>query len=164
MSDELFLSGKTYVSSKRAADTSGYAQDYIGQLARGGLIDAQRVGGLWYVSMESLSGYKKNADTYQPQPPQTGENQVPDAESIVSFDGKDYVSAGRAAKITGYNQDYIGQLARRGAILSRQIGNRWYIDRDALVSHKTEKDKMLGAVQSASVGISHAIAPEIPAT
>jgi hypothetical protein len=51
MSDEMVIEGKTYISSKRAAQVSGYAQDYIGQLARGGAIDAQRVGGLWFVNL-----------------------------------------------------------------------------------------------------------------
>ena len=151
MSDELFISGKTYISSKQAALTSGYAQDYIGQLARGGLIDSQRVGGLWYVHLSSLTGYKANARDSRPLPPL----QVPahDPESIVSFDGKDYVSANRAAKITSYNQDYIGQLARSGKILSRQIGNRWYVERSALLMHKKEKDGLLAAVQRESVGL-----------
>lgn len=152
MSEELLLEGKQYVSSKRAADLSEYAQDYIGQLARKGLIDAQRVGGLWYVHMESLLGYKKNADEYKPQAPQYTA-QAKDPESFVTFDGKDYVSASRAAKITGYNQDYVGQLARKGAVLSRQVGNRWYVDREGLQAHKRQKDALLASVQSESVGL-----------
>lgn len=151
MSDELFLNGKTYVSSKRAAELSEYAQDYIGQLSRGGLIDSQRVGGLWYVSMESLLDYKKNADDYKPVLPSIAPQQDP--QSLIFFDGKDYVSASRAAKITGYNQDYVGQLARKGAILSRQIGNRWYIERQGLLDHKKAKDAMLASVQREAVGL-----------
>lgn len=151
MSDEVFLGGKHYVSSKRAADTSGYARDYIGQLARGGLIDAQRVGGLWYVSMESLSAYQRNAEALVPSiPPQKQGN---DLDTVVNFDGKEYVSAARAAKITSYNQDYIGQLARGGKILSRQIGNRWYVERNGLLTHKAEKDRLLASVQAEALGI-----------
>lgn len=152
MTDELSIEGKQYISSKRAADLSGYAQDYVGQLARKGLIDAQRIGGLWYVFMESLAKYKEKADTYVPVPPQaTFKNENPD--TLISFDGNDYVSAARAAEITGYHQDYVGQLARSGKILSRQVGNRWYVDRDGIVAHKEEKDNLLGAVQSQAVGI-----------
>ena len=158
MSDELFLEGKNYMSSKRAAQSTGYAQDYIGQLARGGLIDAQRVGGLWYVSLDSLNGYQKNAEAYKPVVP--GPKQASDIDSIVSFDGKDYISASRAAKLTSYNQDYVGQLARGGKILSRQIGNRWYVEREGLLAHKSQKDSMLAAVQSESVGLVLPKAPE----
>lgn len=152
MTDELSIEGKQYISSKRAADLSGYAQDYVGQLARKGLIDAQRIGGLWYVFMDSLLSYKAKAETYVPQPPQAVfKNESPD--TLISFDGKDYVSAARAAEITGYHQDYVGQLARGGKILSRQVGNRWYVDREGILAHKEEKDDLLGAVQADSVGI-----------
>ena len=152
MTDELSIEGKQYISSKRAADLSGYAQDYVGQLARKGLIDAQRIGGLWYVFMDSLLKYKERAETYIPQPPQAiYKNESPD--TLISFDGKDYVSAARAAEITGYHQDYVGQLARSSKILSRQVGNRWYVEREGILAHKEEKDDLLGAVQSQAVGI-----------
>ncbi len=152
MSDEIVLGNKTYVSSKRAAKACGYAQDYVGQLARAGLIDAQRIGGLWYVSMDSLEGYKRNAEGYAPKLPET--IQAPrELDTIVSFDGKDYVSAARAAKLTGYNPDYVGQLARGGKILSRQVGNRWYVEREGLLAHKTQKDSLLAVVQAESVGL-----------
>ncbi len=157
MSDAMWIEGKEYISSKRASELSGYAQDYIGQLARKGIIDAQRVGGLWFISMTSLTEYKSHADSYIPQQPERKE--VPDNDSLVAFDGKDHVSASRAAKITGYHPDYVGQLARSGAIISRQVGNRWYIDREGILSHKQEKDSLLGAVQAQSVGIARGDAP-----
>lgn len=159
MSDEIFLEGKTYLSSKRAARETGYVQDYIGQLARKGLVDAQRVGGLWYVFPASLEAYKRNAEAFTPQPPkQTAP--VQNAETIVSFDGKDYVSASKAAKLTGYHADYVGQLARAGKVLSRQVGNRWYVEREGLVAHKAEKDRLLAAVQSQASGL--AKSAEVP--
>ena len=159
MAEQLTIGGKEYVSSKTAAVTTGYAQDYIGQLARAGLIDAQRVGGLWYVNVDSLRGYKEKSESCKPQQPIA--QPAPELESIVSFDGKDYISASRASKITGYNQDYIGQLARSGKILSRQIGNRWYVERAGLLAHKKEKDGLLAAVQAESVGLKRDIAPAV---
>ncbi|MSU73967.1 DNA-binding protein [Candidatus Kaiserbacteria bacterium] len=152
MSDAMWLEGKEYISSKRASELSGYAQDYIGQLARKGIIAAQRVGGLWFISMASLTEYKSHAEAYVPQQPERKETHDPD--SLISFDGKDHISASRAAKITGYHPDYVGQLARSGTIISRQVGNRWYIDREGILAHKQEKDGLLGAVQAQSVGIS----------
>jgi len=56
--DELTISGKKYISSKRAAEISGYAKDYIGQLARAQKIKATRVGRTWYVLEEALLGHK----------------------------------------------------------------------------------------------------------
>ena len=158
MSDEIPVDGLTYVSSRRASEISGYAQDYIGQLARSGQIDAKRVGGLWYVYMDSLESYKSNSDTIKIAPRE--DQQASDADVLVSFDGNDYISANRASKITGYNQDYIGQLARSGKILARQVGNRWYVDRVGLLAHKNEKDALLAGVQAESVGIHPSTMPE----
>jgi hypothetical protein len=152
MSDEIQIDGKSYISSKRAAELSGYAQDYIGQLARKSLIDARRIGGLWYVSMESLHGYKKKAEEFKPEPPVRVQTAEPG--TLIFFDGKEYVSAGRAAELTGYAQDYVGQLARAGTVLSHQVGNRWYVEKLSLLSHKREKDRLLAAVQVESVGLS----------
>ena len=47
MDASLIIGDENLISSKRAAESSGYAQDYIGQLARKGLIEARRIGGLW---------------------------------------------------------------------------------------------------------------------
>lgn len=152
MSESVTVEGKEYISSKRASQLSGYAQDYIGQLARSSQIDAQRIGGLWYVSMESLEAYKTKAEAYKPEPP-VRKPAAADPEALITFDGKDYVSAARASKLTGYHQDYVGQLARSGTVLSRQVGNRWYVEREGVLAHKKEKDSLLAAVQSESVGL-----------
>lgn len=55
--DELQISGKLYISAKRAAKKYGYHADYIGQLARGGKVKAQKVGRSWYVAEDSLATY-----------------------------------------------------------------------------------------------------------
>ena len=151
MTDEITLDDKSYVSSKRASELSRYSQDYIGQLARGGYIDAQRVGGLWYIHLDSLKSYKEKTENEKPQPPQPNTSQDPD--TLVFFDGKEFISASRGSEVSGYSQDYVGQLARSGKILARQVGTRWYVDRKALIQHKKEKDALLAAVQAASVGI-----------
>ena len=151
MTDEINVGGKHYILSRRAAEMSAYTQDYIGQLARGGLIDAQRIGGLWYVEMESLLSYKKDSENQKPEPPKPNIQQDPD--TLVFFDGKEFISASRASKLSGYAQDYVGQLARSGKVLSRQVGTRWYVDRQALLEHKKEKDDLLAAVQANAVGI-----------
>lgn len=151
MSDEMVVDGIAYIPTKRVAQISGYAQDYIGQLCRAGLVDSKRIGGLWYINLDSLYQYKKKADSYIPTAPRNV--RVSDKDSLVSFDGRDYLSTSRAAEITGYHKDYVGQLARDRSILSKQIGNRWYVERDAIVGHKKEKDALLAAVQTDSVGL-----------
>ena len=134
MTDEVQLEGETYISSKRASEISGYAQDYVGQLARSGKIEARRVAGLWYVHRASLVEHQERADSYVPAP--HVESDARTADSIVGLDGNQYVSANRASKLSGYNQDYIGQLARSSAIPAQQIGNRWYVNAESLLDHK----------------------------
>lgn len=168
-SDSIDIDGKEYITSKRASELSQYTQDYIGQLARSSAIDARRMGGLWYVAMDSLNTYKENpsATKGNTDTPTKNIHQKQPDDVFVSFDGKDYISANRASRITGYNQDYIGQLARNGKILSKQIGKRWYIDRDGLIAHKDEKDSLLAAVQRDSLGIlasTHQKKEEVPIT
>lgn len=153
MSGHMTIEGVEYISSKRASEISGYSQDYIGQLARSGKISGRRVGGLWYIVSDSLTRHKEVADAYTPVPPTFEQQKTSDDSSLITFEGRTYVSAARAAKQTSYHQDYVGQLARSGKIMSHQVGRRWYVDIEALKSHKKEKDALLGAVQALSVGI-----------
>lgn len=56
--DELTIGGKTYVSSKRAAEITGYAKDYVGQLCREGQVEARMVGRSWYVLESSIREHR----------------------------------------------------------------------------------------------------------
>ena len=40
---------------------------------------------------------------------------------------RQYVSSKRAAKITGYAKDYVGQLCREGRVSARLVGRNWYV-------------------------------------
>lgn len=55
--DELEISGKRYISSRRAAKEHHYHTDYIGQLIRGRKIKGTKVGRAWYVEEDSLRAY-----------------------------------------------------------------------------------------------------------
>ncbi len=55
--DELEISGKRYISSRRAAKEHRYHSDYIGQLIRGGKVVGEKVGRSWYVEAQSLEAY-----------------------------------------------------------------------------------------------------------
>jgi hypothetical protein len=55
--DELQISGRRYISSRRVARENGYHTDYIGQLIRGGKVKGQKVGRAWYVDAESFAIY-----------------------------------------------------------------------------------------------------------
>jgi hypothetical protein len=56
--DELTLEDKKYISSKRAAQVTGYAKDYIGQLCREGKVEATQLGRNWYVLETSIKEHR----------------------------------------------------------------------------------------------------------
>ncbi len=49
---------------------------------------------------------------------------------------KNYVSSKRAAKMTGYAKDYIGQLCREGRVPARLVGRSWYVLETAIQDHR----------------------------
>src|SRR3989344_7596767 len=55
---DIFSSGKEYISASRAAQKSGYASDYIGQLCRSGKIAGKLIGRTWYLDYAELVEYK----------------------------------------------------------------------------------------------------------
>ena len=55
--DELEISGKRYISSRRAAKEHKYHVDYIGQLIRAHKVSGTKVGRAWYVDEASLNEY-----------------------------------------------------------------------------------------------------------
>lgn len=54
----LILDGKSYVKASKAAKELGYATDYVGQLCRGGKVDAHLIGRTWYVNQKELGSHK----------------------------------------------------------------------------------------------------------
>lgn len=56
--DEIFIEEKKYISSKRAANMTGYAKDYIGQLCREGRVPARLVGRSWYVLETAIQDHR----------------------------------------------------------------------------------------------------------
>lgn len=54
----------------------------------------------------------------------------------IILDGKEYISAKRAAKQTGYTKDYVGQLCRAGRLPARMIGRNWYVEESAVSAQR----------------------------
>lgn len=158
--DKIEVDGKEYILSREAAEATGYTQDYVGQLARRGSILSKRVGGLWYVNQESLKNHKSESQSHKSHTHgahnATSKKTTggPDKhESLVMLDGKEYVTTKRAAELTGYTKDYIGQLARGGKISRNQVGGQQYVLKSDLTKHQKDKDTKLAAVQASAVGI-----------
>jgi len=56
--DEVLIEEKKYISSKRAAEITGYAKDYIGQLCREGRVPARLIGRGWYVLETAIQDHR----------------------------------------------------------------------------------------------------------
>lgn len=54
----------------------------------------------------------------------------------ILIDEKKYISSKRAAKVTGYAKDYIGQLCREGRVPARLVGRSWYVLESAIHDHR----------------------------
>ncbi|GEM_PF-7017405 len=158
------IAEKSYVTSSRAAQLTGYSQDYIGQLCRNGNIICSRVSGEWQVVLTSVLAYKKRFNPEFDVSSGVSKGTINEQDvlnrstdghrDVVSKDGKEYLSSADAAQLTGYSQDYIGQLARSSSILATKVGRKWFVEEYSLLKHKDHNDGLLAAVQSKSVGIS----------
>lgn len=71
--NEITIGDKVYISAKRAAEITGYARDYVGQLCREGHVDAKMVGRSWYVFEPSIRAHRfgPEAPTAQEKPVST---------------------------------------------------------------------------------------------
>ncbi len=58
----------------------------------------------------------------------------------IFFEGEKYISTKRAAVITGYAKDYVGQLSRMGKIIARRVGRSWYVQEQSILEHKVAAD------------------------
>lgn len=66
--NEISIGDKLYISAKRAAEITGYARDYVGQLCREGHIDAKMVGRSWYVFEPSIRAHRFGAEAVEEVP------------------------------------------------------------------------------------------------
>lgn len=66
----------------------------------------------------------------------------------LTLDGVRYISAKRAADITQYSKDYVGQLCREGKILANRIGRNWYVAEKSILRHKNENGTDLSTCAS----------------
>ena len=54
---------------------------------------------------------------------------------------KVYISSKKAASITGYAKDYVGQLCREGRVEATLVGRSWYVLEESIREHRFDKEK-----------------------
>ncbi len=140
MKHSVIFQGKKYISSKRASKVSDYSSDYIGQLCRAGKLEGKMFGHTWFVTEESLfahqaisasaESFKNRALNFKkPAASKTG----PEDDSSADEIGR--ISARRAAEISGYSADYVGQLCRSGKLDAKMIGHTWFVTEQSVFAH-----------------------------
>jgi hypothetical protein len=78
-----------------------------------------------------------------------------------------FLSLAQAAQMTGYHQDYLGQLARAGKLPAQKIGRNWVTTIEAVYKLKEGQDPSIGSnmVSDAEERITENLAPQVaPAT
>ncbi|HEX5430139.1 MAG TPA: hypothetical protein VFX17_03645, partial [Patescibacteria group bacterium] len=75
-----------------------------------------------------------------------------------------FLSLAQAAELTGYHQDYLGQLARAGKLPAQKIGRNWVTTIEAVYKLKEGQDPSIGSnmVSDAVEEITEAPAPAKP--
>ncbi|MBI4117407.1 MAG: hypothetical protein HY451_01860, partial [Parcubacteria group bacterium] len=71
--------------------------------------------------------------------------------SELFFDNKKYISVKKAATVTGYSSDYVGQLCRQNKINSKRVGRVWYVLEDSILNHKNFSNGVSGAKSSPEI-------------
>lgn len=90
--NELTIGDKIYVSSKRAADITGYAKDYIGQLCREGHAEAKMVGRSWYVLESSVREHRFGKQEEETKPQQVNVPTAPEVSLPATWEPPTYTS------------------------------------------------------------------------
>ncbi|MFH1178686.1 MAG: hypothetical protein V1711_03140 [bacterium] len=69
----------------------------------------------------------------------------------ILIEEKKYISSKRAAKITGYAKDYVGQLCREGRVPARLVGRSWYVLEAAIQDHRFGTSEDIGTFGSPEI-------------
>jgi excisionase family DNA binding protein len=56
------------------------------------------------------------------------------------IDGMEYVSVEEAAEMSGYSEQYVRRLVRRGKVAATKKGPMYWIEKDSLMAYKREMD------------------------
>lgn len=160
------IAGEVYLSVSQASEMLGYSRDYIGQLCRSGSLTCKRSSGQWFILEENvISRTNKYPIENSSKVPVPVEETDPSSfvhkvkagnvrQDALVFDGEEYVTSARAAELTGYAQDYVGELARTKEISARKVGRHWLVHKKEILAHKRDKDALLAHVQAGSAGFS----------
>ncbi|MBI5005355.1 MAG: hypothetical protein HZC03_02015, partial [Candidatus Lloydbacteria bacterium] len=121
--DEIILDGKKYISSRRAGEITGYANDYIGELARAGKVNGRLIGRIRFVEESSLLSYKQTLEGVKKDVRKAEPFfEAPTPENVNQFE---FVS--RLPPLTKHNES----VSRNGTIVDEVWGKITYANRES---------------------------------
>lgn len=118
--DYIFVEGNRYISTKRAADVTGYTSDYIGQLAREGKIRSKKIGKIRFVEDGELKNYTIESDRKKtvtqklvkiaPSDSKTGDAEKSIRKAVEEIIGGQRLYSGASHYSTSYSASGIGAV------------------------------------------------------
>lgn len=135
MSAKLQQNGRTVLSSSEASDISGLSRSHILYLVREGKIEGVRPWGReWMIYEDSLLAFLA-------QPRSPGREGPRKKREIRHTEQGDRVllSTAEASAVSGYRQDSLLRLLRRGMIEGERSGRAWMIYEDSLLNYTHRK-------------------------
>ncbi|MBA3789542.1 hypothetical protein H0X32_04115 [Patescibacteria group bacterium] len=120
--EEITLDDKTYVSSKRAAQITGYAKDYVGQLCREGRVEARLVGRNWYVLESSIREHRFGKESSKNQVPSVSE--AIQKSSLSTWEKPNYMYEAFSAfpKLENQDKNQLPEIFSRSNISETPVG------------------------------------------
>ena len=123
---------QSFLSVSDAAKSSGYNPDYLTQLCRKNELDCKQISKVWFISFDDLQNFlQKNKKKFKFEPKSNDFVYISKSLStnLDSFyiNGDEFLDTERASELSGYNRDYITQLARKGEIIARKLGKVWFV-------------------------------------
>lgn len=121
------------VTIERAIQLTGFSRHHLERLIKARVIDAHEKDGVQLLKVSSLEAHSEKRAQKRAQKKE--ERAAEQEESIVT-DGAKYVSLNRAARLSGYTQEYIQNLTTDGVVHTKFLGERLYIDIESLFAHR----------------------------
>ena len=131
-----YLSGKSFLPARVAAQKLACAPDYVGKLCRDGKLDCARVDGAWLVEETSMAEFEKNRRMAK----------IVRAEELSLLRQQEntlrrkMLSTKHAAQALNCAPDYIGKLCREGKLEGTRVRNAWFVSADSLARFEAERD------------------------
>lgn len=123
---------ETEVTIERASQLTGFTRHHLDRLVKAGVLHAKDKDGISVLDVSSLEAYSEKRAQKKAQK----KDVVNDQEESIITDGAKYVSLNRAARLSGYTQEYVQGLGRDEVIQTKYLGERLYIHIESLFAHR----------------------------